>query len=180
MLSPINMAHYWLKEIIEPDDIVIDATMGNGFDTIFLAQLTKKVYSFDVQEAAIVSTQEKLVENKLEAQLILDGHENVDKYVDKVVKAAIFNLGYLPKSDKSIITKPSTTLTALRKILTMMKKGSRLAIMVYYGHIGGSEEKASVENFVENLEQKEYQVMKYGAMNQKNTPPFLIMIEKLK
>ncbi|OFI45922.1 SAM-dependent methyltransferase [Floricoccus penangensis] len=180
MLSPLKMAHYWLKEIIEPDDIVIDATMGNGFDTIFLAQLTKKVYSFDVQEAAIVSTQEKLVENKLEGQLILDGHENVDKYVDKVVKAAIFNLGYLPKSDKSIITKASTTLVALRKILTMMEKSSRLAIMVYYGHEGGSEEKVSVENFVENLEQKEYQVMKYGAMNQKNTPPFLIMIEKLK
>ena len=63
MLRPLNMAHYWLKEIIEPDDIVIDATMGNGFDTIFLAQLTKKVYSFDVQDAAIVSTQEKLLEN---------------------------------------------------------------------------------------------------------------------
>ena len=52
MLRPLEMAHAFLSEVITKEDIVVDATMGNGHDTLFLAQLAKKVYAFDIQEQA--------------------------------------------------------------------------------------------------------------------------------
>lgn len=35
MLKQIEMAHWMLKDIINVDDVVVDATMGNGYDTLF-------------------------------------------------------------------------------------------------------------------------------------------------
>lgn len=179
MLKPLKMAHMWLEEIIHSDDITVDATMGQGFDTEFLSRLGSRVFAFDVQQFALDMTKERLDQADLNAELILDGHQNVDKYVTGEVKAAIFNLGYLPKSDKKLITQAETTLTALTKLLAMLSIGGRIAIMVYYGHEGGMREKEAVLSFVSSLAQKEYQVYHYGAMNQVNQPPFLIMIEKL-
>ena len=42
-----------LEDVISEGDIVIDATMGNGYDTKYLAEKVGEsgvVYSFDVQE----------------------------------------------------------------------------------------------------------------------------------
>ena len=102
-----------LAEVVTKEDIVVDATMGNGHDTLFLAQLAKQVYAFDIQEQAVEKTRQRLAEADLDnAQLILAGHETLDQYTDHF-KAAIFNLGYLPSADKSVITRPATTLEAL-------------------------------------------------------------------
>ncbi|MDN6071215.1 MAG: class I SAM-dependent methyltransferase [Lactococcus plantarum] len=179
MLRPLAMAHAWLEEIICAGDITVDATMGQGFDTAFLASLGSKVFAFDVQQLALDMTNERLNHAGITAELILDGHEHVDQYVSGEVKVAIFNLGYLPKSDKKLITRANTTLTALRKLLTMLSNKGRIAIMIYYGHEGGKMEKDAVLEFVSGLDQKQYQVYHYGAMNQVNQPPFLVMIEKL-
>ncbi len=86
-------------------DIAVDCTMGNGNDTVFLGHLVGekgKVYAFDIQEEAVINTKKKLEElNFLErAELILDGHENIDNYKIENVKLVIFNLGYLPKGDR--------------------------------------------------------------------------------
>lgn len=75
------------------------------------------------------------------AHLILAGHEQVDQYVTEPIRAAIFNLGYLPSADKTVVTKPDTTLVAIEKILAQLEVGGRLAIMIYYGHEGGDQEK---------------------------------------
>lgn len=154
--------------------------MGNGNDTVFLSHLAKKVYAFDVQEQALIKTREKLEQlNIKNVQLILDGHQTINKYVTEPIRAAIFNLGYLPSADKSVITQPATTLTAIKKILERLEIGGRLAIMVYYGHEGGDKEKDAVLNFVKELDQQHFTVMLYQPLNQINTPPFLVMIEKL-
>ena len=60
MLRPLEMAHQFLAEVITKEDVVVDATMGNGHDTAFLAQLAGQVYAFDIQEQALVNTQERL------------------------------------------------------------------------------------------------------------------------
>ena len=66
----------------------------------FLAKLAKQVYAFDIQEQALEKTSQRLQEAYLtNAELILQGHETVDQFV-REVKAAIFNLGYLPSADK--------------------------------------------------------------------------------
>ena len=179
MKRPLEMAHDFLAQVITQEDIVVDATMGNGHDTLFLAKLAKQVYAFDIQEQALEKTSQRLQEAGLtNAELILQGHETVDQFVTEV-KAAIFNLGYLPSADKSIITQPQTTLEALEKLCQMLVKGGRIAIMIYYGHEGGDIERDSVMDFVSQLPQQEYTASIYRTLNQINNPPFLVMIEKL-
>ena len=179
MKRPLEMAHDFLAQVITPEDIVVDATMGNGHDTLFLAKLAKQVYAFDIQEQALEKTSQRIQEAGLtNVDLILQGHETVDQYVTEV-KAAIFNLGYLPSADKSIITQPQTTLEALEKLCQMLIKGGRIAIMIYYGHEGGDIERDAVLDFVSQLPQQEYTATIYRTLNQINNPPFLVMIEKL-
>ena len=179
MKRPLEMAHDFLAQVITQEDIVVDATMGNGYDTLFLAKLAKQVYAFDIQEQALEKTSQRLQEAGLtNAELILQGHETVDQFVTEV-KAAIFNLGYLPSADKSIITQPQTTLEALEKLCQMLIKGGRIAIMIYYGHEGGDIERDAVLDFVSQLPQQEYTATIYRTLNQINNPPFLVMIEKL-
>ena len=179
MKRPLEMAHDFLAQVITKDDVVVDATMGNGHDTLFLAKLAKQVYAFDIQEQALEKTSQRLQETGLtNVDLILQGHETVDQFVTEV-KAAIFNLGYLPSADKSIITQPQTTLEALEKLCRMLVKGGRIAIMIYYGHEGGDIERDAVLDFVSQLPQQEYTATIYRTLNQINNPPFLVMIEKL-
>ena len=179
MKKPLEMAHDFLAQVITKDDVVVDATMGNGHDTLFLAKLAKQVYAFDIQEQALQKTSRRLQEAGLtNVELLLQGHETVDQFVTEV-KAAIFNLGYLPSADKSIITRPYTTIEALEKLCHMLVKGGRIAIMIYYGHEGGDLEKDAVLNYVSQLPQQEYTATIYRTLNQVNNPPFLVMIEKL-
>ncbi len=182
MKRPIQMSHDFLAEVLDDESIAVDATMGNGNDTAFLAGLAKKVYAFDVQEQALEKTSQRLSDLGIDnAELILDGHENLDRYVPELepIRAAIFNLGYLPSADKSIITKPHTTLEAIEKILDRLGVGGRLAIMIYYGHDGGDMEKDVVLEYVIGLDQRVFTAMLYQPLNQINTPPFLVMLEKL-
>lgn len=178
---PIHLSHDFLAEVLDEKAIAVDATMGNGHDTVFLAGLAGKVYAFDVQKEAVQKTRERLEQLGLDnAELILDGHEKLDQYVKEPIRAAIFNLGYLPSADKSIITKPDTTVRAIQLVLDRLEKGGRLAIMVYHGHEGGDMEKDAVLDFVRLLPQEEFSALLYQPLNQINTPPFLIMIEKIK
>ncbi|EHJ52189.1 tRNA (mnm(5)s(2)U34)-methyltransferase [Streptococcus macacae] len=177
---PIQLSHDFLAEVLDKNSTAVDATMGNGNDTAFLANFAKKVYAFDVQKQALQKTKQRLDSlNITNAELILDGHQNLEQYIKEPIRAAIFNLGYLPNADKSIITKADTTLLAITKILKQLEAGGRVAIMIYYGHTGGKQEKDAVLNFVSQLDQKQYTAMLYQPLNQMNKPPFLIMVEKL-
>lgn len=179
MKRPLHMAHAFLEEVITKEDVVVDATMGNGHDTLFLAQRAGQVIAFDIQEQALAKTAERLEKEGLDnACLVLKGHEHIDHYV-KECRAVIFNLGYLPSADKSVITLPETTLEAIKKALECLVIGGRMAIMIYYGHEGGNREKDAVLDFVSQLDQRLYTAMLYQPLNQMNTPPFLVMIEKL-
>lgn len=183
--APLRFSHELLKKSIVPGDYVIDATVGNGNDTVMLARTVGemgKVYGFDIQKKAIESTKEKLLLTGLLSQTVLihDGHENINHYVEnsQQISAAVFNLGYLPKGNKSIVTKPETTISAIDQCLNRLRKGGLISIMVYHGHEGGQEEKEAVDRFVTNLSQDDYQVLEYKFINQKNNPPFLYVIEK--
>ena len=89
MLRPLEMAHQFLAEVITKEDVVVDATMGNGHDTAFLAQLAGQVYAFDIQEQALVNTQERLEKLGLQttyeatSELINRAH-SYDLYVETV------------------------------------------------------------------------------------------------
>ncbi|MDN7240180.1 class I SAM-dependent methyltransferase [Planococcus sp. N028] len=169
-----------LEQTVNAGDQVIDATAGNGHDTLFLAQLTGpngKVYAFDIQQEAIQATRNR-VEEFQHVELIHDGHENINAYVNSPISAAVFNLGYLPKGDHSIITKYKSTLTAMEQCLALLKPNGLLLVVIYSGHEGGSEERDAVMDYVRNLPQTAYDVLQYGFINQQHSPPFLVAIEK--
>lgn len=181
----LQYAQFLLQDTIVNGDIVVDATAGNGYDTTFLAQLVGQdghVYAFDVQQQAIDATQNRLVEAGLSdrVSVILDGHENVSNYVKEPIQAAIFNLGYLPGSQHEIITKPDTTVRAIENLLHLLKVGGIIVLVVYYGHEGGKDERDQVIEFVSSLPQKKVHVLRYEFINQKNDPPFVIALEKMK
>ncbi|EON71619.1 class I SAM-dependent methyltransferase [Lysinibacillus sphaericus] len=181
----LQYAQQLLTEAIEDGDTVVDATAGNGHDTLFLAQLVGddgQVFAFDVQKSAVDATLHRLLDNALEhrALVLHTGHEHVAKHVQKPVAAAIFNLGYLPGSDHDIITKPNTTILALTDLLQLLKIGGLIVLVVYHGHPGGKEERNAVMDYVSHLPQKYVHVLKYEFLNQQNDPPFIIAIEKMK
>lgn len=183
--NALRFSHELLKQSLVEGDIVVDGTVGNGGDTILLATLVGergKVYGFDIQSAALEKTKEKLLLTGLSSRvkLIQEGHENVSQYIpeEEQIAAAVFNLGYLPSGDKSIVTTPSTTLEAIQQLLPKLRKGGLLLIVVYWGHEGGKEEKTALLQYLPTLPQKEYDVLHYQFLNQKNAPPFLLAVEK--
>lgn len=183
----LPFARKLLEKSVQSGDICVDATAGNGHDTLFLAQLVGKngqVYSFDIQEKAIVKTKNRLMtENQLEqVTLIHDGHEKVKDYIPKQyygkVTGAIFNLGYLPGGDKSIVTTPKTTIQAIENLLELLAIGGMIVLVIYHGHDEGKVERDAILQFVESLPQENAYVLKYQFINQKNNPPFIVAIEK--
>lgn len=173
-----------ISETVLPGETVVDATAGNGNDTLFLAELVGengRVFAFDIQKAALVATETRLGELNDRVKLILDSHANVDQYVTKPIGGAMFNLGYLPYAeDLSIITKPDSTIEAIDKLLGMLKKGGMITISVYDGHEGGAEERDALLAYVKSLHQADVHVARYELLNQQKNPPFLIAIEKVR
>lgn len=181
----IQYAQTLMRMAIEKGDIAVDATAGNGHDTVFLAELVGPdgyVYSFDVQKEAVDATLLRVLDHAYEdrVRVLHRGHETVDEFIDKEIGAAIFNLGYLPGSDHSIVTKANTTELAIEKLLKLLKVGGMLVLVIYHGHEGGKEERDEVIRFVSSLPQKYVHVLRYEFINQKNDPPFIIALEKVK
>ena len=161
----------YLENIIQEGDVVVDATMGNGENG--------KVYAFDVQEEALKSTTKKVNKEELNnVELILDGHQNMDKYIKEEVSCIVFNLGYLPRAKHQIITKADTTLEAIKKGLELLKPNGVMSIAIYSGHEGGMEEKNEVYKYTETLDQNYFNVLCTKFINQINNPPELLLIEK--
>ncbi|QBO36670.1 16S rRNA (cytosine(1402)-N(4))-methyltransferase [Periweissella cryptocerci] len=182
--NALNYSHTLLQQVVQPGEFVIDATVGNGYDTEFLARLVGpiggRVLGFDVQLQAIEHTTDRLDEAGItNTQLIHKGHEHVGEYLtDQEVAGAIFNLGYLPGADKSVITHGNTTLEAVSSILPRLRKEGLLVLVVYYGHPGGETELNAVMDYVEALPHTDYNVLQYGFINQENQPPFVLAIQK--
>lgn len=180
LMRVLPFTKFLLEQSVSPGDRVIDATAGNGHDTLFLAQLTGEsghVYAFDIQEDAVRATREQVKEFR-HVDVILDSHSKIEEYVKDEIGAAVFNLGYLPKGDHSIITKAGTTLSAISQCLHLLKENGLVLIVIYSGHEGGSEERDAVMDFVQMLPQTTFDVMKYQFINQQHSPPFLVAIEK--
>lgn len=183
----IPYTHQLLENSVEAGDVVVDATCGNGNDTLLLSRLVGEsghIYAVDVQEQAIESTKRLLASNnRTNVTYIHDSHAKLDQYLPDdsrgKIGGAIFNLGYLPRSDKQIITHGDSTIAAVETLLQYIRKKALVVLVVYHGHEGGPTEKDTVLSYVRGLDQKKYAVLKYQFLNQQNNPPFVIAIEKI-
>lgn len=184
----LEFSKHLAKQVIKPGDVVIDATTGNGHDTLFLANCvgpTGHVYGFDIQDLAIERTKLRLNEEKIKhVTLIQDGHENLERYLAPEhkghIRCTMFNLGYLPQSDKQITTTGTTTIQAIQAILSNLAIHGLIILVVYSGHEEGQKEKEDLLHFVRGLDQKMVQVLQYQFINQRNHAPFVVAIEKIK
>lgn len=160
----------------------VDATCGNGFDTLFMCNIagnTGKVIAFDIQEEAIERTN-TLLKSNLEYknyELIKDSHENINKYIKDEIDVCIFNLGYLPFSDKEVTTSPEVTCNAINNLLPILKKDGRIYITTYISHDNGHEIEI-VKSFLVSLNNNGYNVIHTKIINKENFPPELFIIEK--
>ena len=134
-----TFVHKYIRSLISKDDITADMTAGNGNDTFLLAGLSKKVYAFDISKEAINNTLER-IKGYDNVALINDSHANVEKYIKEKVRLFIFNLGYLPGSDRSSITSADTTLEAFKKAYELLEENGYIVITFYLKQKGGLDE----------------------------------------
>lgn len=181
---PTARAHRELATVIRAGDLVIDATAGNGHDTIFLADKVGeegRVIAFDIQAAAIASTRARLEAAGLEQRvtLIEGSHGGISIAASPgSVAAVVFNLGYLPGGDHAVITQRSETLGATRQALEALRPGGLLAIVCYPGHPGGDEESEAVLAWAQGLEGSHYGCEVVRREDTLRPAPFLILVRK--
>ncbi|MEN9990944.1 MAG: hypothetical protein RLZZ224_646 [Verrucomicrobiota bacterium] len=181
--KPTEMAHEWLRKILLPGDQVIDATLGNGHDAVFLAQCvgpTGRVHGFDVQEAALESSTQQMKRHGIADEVYQwhwTSHERMEEWVVGPVKAVMFNLGYLPGADHALITSKTSTLRALEAAARLMAVGGVLTIVCYPGHDGGDEESEAVREWAA-AQGERWHVVHYAKWATKLAAPELIAMQK--
>ncbi|HHU23563.1 MAG: class I SAM-dependent methyltransferase [Bacilli bacterium] len=179
MTKMTEIAHQLLRERLKEGNIVVDATCGNGFDTVFLANLVGPngtVHAYDIQPIAIERT--KKMANELGLTNIeyhLESHEHIDL---PRIDGIIFNLGYLPTGDKTITTEPEIVLRAVQKLINYIGQNPSLFIVIvlYPGHEKGKKESLILESFLSHLDAS-YLVSKIVHLNQNNAP-YILTVER--
>lgn len=176
--------HHFIKNHVEQGETCVDATAGNGNDTLLLAELVGengKVYAFDIQEQALRKTRERLEEKGLEnrVELILQSHEKMDEKVKEEVSCIVFNFGYLPGGNHSLSTKKASSIKAIENGLSLLKKGGLMSLCIYSGGDSGFEEKEGILQYLHTLDSKKYLVIVSQYYNRPNNPPIPVLIIKL-
>lgn len=178
--NPADICDFYIEKMIKNGDIVVDATVGNGNDTLKLSNAVGengKVYGFDIQKSAIESAKKQ--KYKYDNVLFLNkSHDEIEQYVSEEVKAIFFNLGYLPGGDHKISTKSETTLPAIEKSISLISPGGIVLLVIYRGGDTGFSESESVIEYLKNIDYKKYNVLFYDYINRPKNPPMVAVIQK--
>lgn len=183
-MSLTDKAHQIISKKFSVINVGIDATCGNGHDTVFLAKLCSnlgKVLSFDIQKKALEIAEKEISNSGLLEKVIFinDGHENMSKYIDQKADVIMFNLGYLPNSEKKISTKTETTISALNLASELLTDNGLISIICYPGHTDGKRETEKVKEWLNDLDQKQFKMSEYLSEKVNNSTPFLFILEKV-
>lgn len=185
----LNFVQWIWTSKVSSNATIIDATVGNGNDTIFLLKNVLNeglgnLYGFDIQSSALDSTKQKIDREitdfaiKSQFHPFLLGHEKMDEIAYKSAPdLIIYNLGYLPGAQKSITTIKETTLLSLSKALLLLNLNGIITIICYPGHEEGLQESASIEEWLKSLNEKQFQILKLTWNNQ-SSAPYVIVLQK--
>ncbi len=187
--EPVNrrlteVAHQVVSEVVRPGEVVIDATAGNGHDTLFLAQLVGPqgtVFALDVQPQAIARTGDRLKDaGYTNVELVQHDHAQLQSTIRErsqdQIAAVMFNLGYLPGGDKSVMTQLLSTLPAIDAAIALIRPGGVLTVIAYPGHPGGAEEAAAVESRLGRLPDDQFDVRRFESHTSSNAAPILFAV----
>ena len=186
--SHLDLAHQFCKQILKPGDLAIDATCGNGHDTLFIAPLILTptmgtLHTFDIQQLALDQTKELLKKNlskPLIQRIILHKkcHSQFSPDIQpESVSLIVYNLGYLPSGDKSITTVLNTTSQSVSKALTLIQLGGLISITCYPGHVEGQKEEEALLQWSKALSPKEWSCS-YHRLTNRHLCPSLFLIQK--
>lgn len=174
----------FIRQQVQEGDFCIDATMGNGNDTLLLTQLcgkSGKVLAFDIQKQALETTKKKLTAAHVPEnyKLLLESHANMAEYVNPdSVSCIVFNFGYLPGGDHTLATRGETSIEALTQSLTLLKKDGMISLCIYSGGDSGFEERDQILAWLKELDSRKYLVIKSDYYNRPNNPPIPVLIIK--
>jgi len=181
--GPVALSHLLARCFVRPGDRAVDATCGNGHDTLLLAGLVGPqghVWGFDIQQTAIVETARRLAEVGLADRVTLlhSGHEHLGRYLAVPVQAVLFNLGYLPGGDRSLVTRPETSVAALEQSLQLLAPSGVVLVTIYPGHGGGDEERQAVDGWAAALDPRNYHSWRMGQLNVASDAPYGVIVQK--
>lgn len=180
-----ELAQHWVASCLQQGAHAIDATAGNGHDSLFLAQCVGnrgRVDAFDIQTQALDATKKRLAEAGLSECLHCHpvSHCRMAEFIPTPVQAIMFNLGYLPGGDHTLTTKTTESLLAIQAALKLLDQGGILCIMCYPGHEEGKRESESVEQLISSLPQSHWRAMSARSINAPSHAPFTLAALKLK
>lgn len=179
------------EHVVKKGDAVVDATCGNGYDTLAMVNMVAdksrvgRVYAMDIQETAIKNTMSLLDRSlhpneKEMVQLYATCHSEMEQVVPRsaTVRVVAFNLGYLPGGDKTMITKPETTLLGMEAATRIVVAGGVISMLVYVGHPGGMEEYEMVEAFASGLPVDTWICCKLQMLNRPLAPILFLLCKR--
>ncbi len=179
MYSPVSYVHHLLRAHLVPGDAAIDATVGNGNDTLVLAGLvgpSGTVVGFDVQQVALDVAAAKLAKAGLTATLHRCGHESMLDVIPQAmhgnVRAVTFNLGYLPGSDHAITTMASTTVAAINAARQLLAPDGLITV-VCYRHDEGQRELDAVRASFASIPPPQGLCMETRCINRDGSAPVI-------
>lgn len=181
----LQVAHQYIRTALSTGGTAIDATIGNGIDTLFLAEQvgsTGRVYGLDIQSEALIKTEKRLLVagQANQVSLFLFGHQNPWKEVVPLerkgkIDGIMFNLGYMPHGDPSIITQPETTLLACEQAKDWLSPRGIMTIISYTGHEGGAMEESQLIKWAQSLPPRSYQVVWQRWINRIQAPSIFVI-----
>jgi hypothetical protein len=185
----LSLAHHLWEQIIRPGDCVIDATLGKGRDALKLARLCLGdeagcLIGLDIQAQAVESSRTLLAAHLPEQWMrrvkLIEGDHAVfpADLQPESVRLIVYNLGYLPGGDESLITTCQGTLQSLRAALELLQPGGAISCTCYSGHPGGDEEEKAVLAWASSLPRSQWTVTHTRWLNRRKGPSLLI-VEKL-
>lgn len=187
-ISLSEIAHQHIQTMLADGMLAVDATLGNGHDCLFLAQCvgeTGHVYGFDIQTQAILASRARLQQHDMpeRATLFQADHANISRLIPENlhshITAIMFNLGYLPGADKTVITRSTSTLPALDAACGLLASQGIITVIAYPGHSGGDQETERVEQWLSRLDTRHFQQQTIYSQSEKSTAPRLFVIRKL-
>ena len=183
MVDLTGLHKHFILEHLREGDVAVDFTMGNGNDTLFLSRTvgeSGRVYAFDIQEQALISTEAHLKENGAPENhtLICASHHRVKEFVPERIKAGMFNLGYLPRSgNKGVTTMRETTMPAVEAAIDLLLPDGVLIVAIYPGHEEGSLEGEMLREYFSTLSKYRICASEFRILNSP-TSPYFFLIEK--
>ena len=184
MVDLTGLHKHFILEHLRPGDAAADFTMGNGNDTLFLSKTVGeegRVYAFDIQSEALVSTKAFLEENGAPEHytLIHDSHHNAAEYIKEPIKAGMFNLGYLPRSGrKAVTTMRETTMPAVEAAISLLAPDGVLIVAIYPGHEEGRLEGEMLREYFATLSRFKICASEFKILNSPTSPYFFVIETK--